>query len=122
MNEAEQIVLRDLVAEVHAKDARIEELREALSAARDCILIDRAALADCHMDPVTNEVDAEGASGVAEYDAVLAQIDAALAAPAKLTDEQIEQVMHDLNVGLSGSRGWGWKDFARAIERALEGK
>lgn len=58
----------------------LEQAREALEAARDCILIDRTALADCHMDPVTNEVDADGRDGVADYDAVLALIGGALAA------------------------------------------
>lgn len=57
----------------------LEQAREALEAARDCILIDRTALADCHMDPVTNEVDADGRDGVADYDAVLALIGGALA-------------------------------------------
>lgn len=55
------------------------QLRDALVAARALIWTDRQSLSDTHMDPVTNEVDEDGAEGVAEYDAVLAQIDAALA-------------------------------------------
>lgn len=39
MNEAEQIVLRDLVAEVHAKDARIKELREALEQTSEALAL-----------------------------------------------------------------------------------
>lgn len=79
INGAPMVFEESALSVIAARDARIKELREALSAARDCILIDRAALADCHMDPLTNEVDEDGAAGVAaEYDVVLAQIGAAL--------------------------------------------
>lgn len=53
-------------------------LMDAVRAARACIQQDRVALADAHMNPATNTVDDEGAAGVAEYDAVLQQIDAAI--------------------------------------------
>lgn len=66
--------------------AAAPELLEALRVARDCILLDRTALADTHMNPVTNTVDDEdGAEGLAQYDAVLSVIDAAIA---KATGEQ----------------------------------
>lgn len=64
-----------------------EQTRIALRAARKCIQTDRAALHACHFDPAIGRVDDTGQMALAEYDAVLAQIDAALAAPAKLTDE-----------------------------------
>ena len=57
-----------------------QALTEALKLARGCILMDRTALADAHMCPVTNEIEAEGRDGVADYDAVLSVIDAALSA------------------------------------------
>ena len=67
-----------------------QALTEALKLARGCILMDRTALADAHMCPVTNEVDAEGRDGVADYDAVLSVIDAALsAAPAAPAGEPV---------------------------------
>lgn len=53
------------------------DLLQALGHAKCVIEQDRQALADCHMDPLTNELDEDGAAGVAEYDAVLEQIDAA---------------------------------------------
>lgn len=56
---------------------KIEALKEALRVARACIHTDRVA--DCHMDPTTNTLDADGAQAVAEYDAILAKIDAAIA-------------------------------------------
>lgn len=60
--------------------ASAPDLLEALRVARDCILLDRTALADTHMNPVTNTVDDEdGAEGLAQYDAVLSVIDAAIA-------------------------------------------
>lgn len=96
-----------------------EQTRSALRAARKCIRTDRAALYACHFDRGTGRVDATGAAGLAEYDAVLAQIDAALAAPAKLTDEQIDAIFDAHNEAPTMSyRYW----VARAIERALEGK
>ena len=51
----------------------------ALKSARDCISQDRKALADAHMDQATNRLDEDGQVGVDEYDAVLAEIDAAIA-------------------------------------------
>lgn len=65
-----------------------EQTRIALRAARKCIQTDRAAMYACHFDYALRRVDDTGQMALAEYDAVLAQIDAALAAPAKLTDEQ----------------------------------
>ncbi|NDY89719.1 hypothetical protein [Ideonella livida] len=56
------------------------ELLEALKEARACIMTDRTSLADAHMDPVTNRVDEDGEAALEEYDAVLAQIDGAIAA------------------------------------------
>jgi hypothetical protein len=53
---------------------------KALEASAAQITHDRAALYACHCHPVTNEVDALGAQGLAEYDAALSQIDAAPAA------------------------------------------
>ena len=51
----------------------------ALLSAREVISMDRQCLADTHMDTTTNEVDEDGKAGVADYDEVLAEIDAALA-------------------------------------------
>lgn len=59
--------------------AAAPDLLAALQSARDCIELDRSALEVTHMDPLTNEVDADGAAGIAEYDAVLAQIGVAIA-------------------------------------------
>jgi hypothetical protein len=39
------------------------------------------------------------------------------AAPKLLTVEQIELTIRALNNELTGFRGWGWLEFARAIER-----
>lgn len=61
----------------------LQHLLNALRVARDCIVLDRAALADTHMDPSTNEVDEDGAAGLAEYDAVPFVIDAAIAKAAE---------------------------------------
>lgn len=56
------------------------ELLAALFHARAHILLDRTSLADTHMNPVTNTVDDEhGIAGLAQYDAVLSVIDAAIA-------------------------------------------
>jgi hypothetical protein len=40
--------------------------------------------------------------------------------PLTLSDEQIEAVIRRLNVGLTGFRGWGWKEFARAVLAAAQ--
>lgn len=37
---------------------------------------------------------------------------------APLTEEQMAEIMRKLNEELSGTRGWGWIDVCRAIERA----
>lgn len=54
-------------------------IKAALEAAKATIEIDRTSLADTSMRH-DNTMDPDGAQGVAEYDAVLAQIDAGLAA------------------------------------------
>lgn len=68
---------------VRARDAgliaAVLPMLAALKSARDCISQDRQALADAHMDPATNRLDEDGQAGVDEYDAVLAEIDAAIA-------------------------------------------
>lgn len=51
---------------------------EALRDARAFIAADRADMADAHMCPLTNALDEDGAAVVAEYDAALLMIDAAL--------------------------------------------
>ena len=61
-----------------ARSQQQQQAAEALRAARDCILLDRTALADTHMNPATNTGDEDGQAGLDEYDAVLAKIDAAL--------------------------------------------
>lgn len=48
----------------------------ALRKARDCILIDRTALADCSTGP--DGIDEDAQAGVAEYDETLAVIAAAI--------------------------------------------
>lgn len=75
----------DLISQLRAAVASYQRLcngapylMDAVRAARACIQQDRAALADVHMNPATNTVDDEGAEGLAEYDAVLQQIDAAI--------------------------------------------
>lgn len=66
-------------------------ITEALRAARACIQQDRTILADTGMRH-DNTMDPDAAAGVAEYDAVLAQIDTALASMThNITDEQIEK-------------------------------
>lgn len=50
----------------------------ALRKARDCILIDRTALADCAMRP-DGSIEEDQQPAIAEYDEVLAEIDAAIA-------------------------------------------
>jgi len=57
---------------------KIIAMRGALESAKYCILIDRTALADAHMDPHTNRIDDDGLAALAEYDKVLSQINAAL--------------------------------------------
>lgn len=58
---------------------RIILMRKALLHAKGCILLDRTALADAHMNPITNSiVDEEARDVLADYDEVLARIDAAL--------------------------------------------
>jgi hypothetical protein len=57
---------------------KIIAMRGALLHAKRCILLDRTALADAHMDPRTNRVEDEAVEALAEYDDVLARIDAAL--------------------------------------------
>lgn len=55
---------------------------EALRSARACILTDRTSMADTGMDP-SGAFDPDTATALAEYDAVIQQIDSALAALAK---------------------------------------
>lgn len=53
---------------------------DALAAARQTIYEDRKGLFDAHVNPRTSEVDDEmGKAAIAAYDAVLRQIDAAMA-------------------------------------------
>lgn len=72
---AEAVASRDKALVVAAPTMLV-----ALKAARDCILIDRQALADAHMNPATNQLDEDGQAGVDEYDEVLGQIDEAIKA------------------------------------------
>jgi hypothetical protein len=75
-------------------------ITDALRAARACIQQDRTSLADTGMRH-DNTMEPEAAAGVAEYDAVLQQIDAALAGMTHhITDEQIAQIAEQ--VGLVG--------------------
>ncbi len=67
---AEDAANRTLIA---AAPAMLAALRKA----RDCILIDRTALADCSTGP--DGIDEDAQAGVAEYDETLAVIDAAIA-------------------------------------------
>jgi len=73
---------QDWCSAVVHPDARLiaasPKMLQALKTARDCILVDRTALADCHTAP-DGSVDEDGASGLAEYDAALAEINAAIA-------------------------------------------
>ena len=57
--------------------AAAPDMLAALREAREVIAFDRGALADCHTGP--DGLDDDGAAGVAEYDAALAKIDAAIA-------------------------------------------
>ena len=59
-----------------------EGIRLALQLARNVITRDRDALATCHTGP--NGIDEAGAEGVAEYDAALNEIRAAIEATAAL--------------------------------------
>ncbi|USE78940.1 hypothetical protein NDR89_20095 [Cupriavidus gilardii] len=59
--------------------AATPDLFEALHAARRLVAEDRASLFACHLNPRTGVVDDDlGKIALAEYDAVLAQIDAAI--------------------------------------------
>lgn len=88
-------------------------VRDALEAAKACILIDRTALADTHFDAGLGRVDDEGQAGLDEYDAALAKIDATLsqgAEPAKLP--------HDVTVGHTTFRkGVSLETFVEAARR-----
>ena len=114
-----------------------EQTKSALRAARKCIRTDRAALHACHFDPAIGRVDDTGQMALSEYDAVLAQIDAALAAPAKLTDEQIDltAVARIIDEQAEDEGLWfraehateaylqaALRELHAAVERALEGK
>jgi hypothetical protein len=58
---------------------RVALMRKALRHAKGCILLDRTALADAHMNPITNSiVDEEARDALAEYDQTLALIGQAL--------------------------------------------
>lgn len=54
-------------------------ITKALQAARECIHTDRQGLADASMRP-DNTMEPEAAAAVAEYDAVLQQVDGAISA------------------------------------------
>ncbi len=56
--------------------AQVRRMVEALQAAREMIALDRQALADAHTWP--DGLDEYGEAGVADYTAVMGQIDAAL--------------------------------------------
>lgn len=72
----------------------IDVIKAALEAAKVSIQIDRSSLADSSMR-ADNTMEPEGAAGVAEYDAVLAQLDGALATlqaqPAVAPTEHIKE-------------------------------
>lgn len=55
-----------------------DKLAQALRAARACIWIDRTSMADTGVDP-SGAIDPDTATALAEYDAVIQQIDDALA-------------------------------------------
>lgn len=57
--------------------AAAPDMLEALLDARQCIHLDRVALADAHTGP--DWLDEDGALAVGDYDAVLARIEAAIA-------------------------------------------
>lgn len=57
---------------------KIIAMRDALENAKYCILIDRTALADAHMNEHSNRIDDDGLAALAEYDKVLSKINAAL--------------------------------------------
>lgn len=90
-------------------------ITEALRAARACIQQDRASLADTGMRH-DNTMEPDAAAGVAEYDAVLQQIDAALAGMTHhITDEQIDRIADDYDDDCGRIRVSKVFDFARAI-------
>lgn len=107
---------------------------DALRAARACILIDRTALADAHFDHGLGRVDDDGQDGMDEYDAVLAQIDAALGEPAaqpktladlqRLVTEQAydEGLWFEARTAPEAHLQAALRQLHAAIERALEGK
>lgn len=66
-------------------DEHIRALREALEAARACILIDRESVAECHTAP-DGMMDDDGEEALAELDAVLSQIEAAMPSLAALDE------------------------------------
>jgi hypothetical protein len=59
--------------------AAAPDLLDALRIARETIKTERDVLFDCHVNPASGKVhDAHGRAGLAEFDEVLAQIDAAV--------------------------------------------
>lgn len=55
------------------------EMLECIKLARECIALDSQCLAECHTDPKSGQLDEVGTAGVAEYSALLARIDSAIA-------------------------------------------
>lgn len=55
------------------------EMLECIKLARECIAFDGKCLAECHTDPKSGQLDEAGMAGVAEFNALLARIDSAIA-------------------------------------------
>jgi len=71
-------VIEEYAADVAQIVAQRDELLAALVVAREFISTDRNALADTSMSP-DGDMDPDDAAAVADYDAALLQIDAAIA-------------------------------------------
>nr|WP_319566238.1 hypothetical protein [uncultured Rhodoferax sp.] len=56
-----------------------DEMLACIKLARECIAFDRECFEECHTDPKIGQLDDAGIAGMADYDAVLSKIDAAIA-------------------------------------------
>lgn len=102
-------VIKLLEGEVTDAHDRNAALVAVLSRARAFIHLDRQSLADCSMRP-DNTMETDDAEAVAIYDAMLHEVDAAIAAQAKEGGEPF---------GYFRAEPFGWTDCAETDEGAI---
>lgn len=102
-------VIKLLEGEVTDAHDRNAALVAVLSRARAFIHLDRQSLADCSMRP-DNTMETDDAEAVAIYDAMLHEVDAAIAAQAKEGGEPF---------GYFRAEPFGWTDCAKTDEGAI---